>query len=220
MAIARHQLTNSLALADRIDRARHELEASGRVSLPVRRAIWRMMYPDIETRQGRDVGHRRLVLLDILAVQRVMPLWRAVFPTDNSPASMLRIALDTAFDRTDRVLAEKARDSLHVDIVENRSHAKGQEAAMFVGHAAANTITTALFQGVPDADAEIDDDDLDPESFEPSMLAAAAAAGGLPWSETADRKRERAFWDWYLGRAITRACEMTGTGVQSIFRSI
>ncbi|ABQ30492.1 MULTISPECIES: Imm5 family immunity protein [Acidiphilium] len=213
MAIARHQLTNSLTLARNIDIARHELEASGRVSLPRRRAIWRAMYPDIETKQGRDVGHRRLVLLDILAVQRVMPLWRAVFPTDNSPASMLRIALDTAFDRTDPVLAEKTRDSLYVDIVENRSYAKGQETAMFVGHAAANTITTAVFQGVPDADAEIDDDDLDPEGFEPSMLAAAAEAGGLPWSEATDRKIERAFWDWYLGSAITRACEMTGNEV-------
>ncbi|HQT62365.1 MULTISPECIES: Imm5 family immunity protein [unclassified Acidiphilium] len=203
-------MTNSLTLAHSIDIARHELEASGRVSLPRRRAIWRAMYPDVETKHGCDIGHRRLVLLDILTVQRVMPLWHAVFPSDDSPASMLRIALDIAFGRSDPILAEKTRDSLYVDIVENRIYAKGQEMALFVGHAAANTITTALFQGVPDENADVDDEDLDPESFEPSMLAAAAEAGGLPWAEATNREKERAFWDWYLGTAITRAYEMTG----------
>ena len=52
MAIARHQLTNSLTLARNIDIAWHELEASGRVSLPRRRAIW------LEVNFGREAATR------------------------------------------------------------------------------------------------------------------------------------------------------------------
>ena len=196
-------------LAHSIDIAQHELEASGSVSLPRRRAIWRAM-TDVAPVFGFNIGHRRLVLLDILAVQSVMPLWHAALRSYESPVLMLRITLDIAFGRADPILTEKTRDSLYVDIVENRIYAKGQEMALFVGHAAANTITKALFQGVPDENADVDDEDLDPESFELSMFAAAAEVGGLPWAEATNREKERAFWDWYLGTTITRAYEMTG----------
>lgn len=195
-------------LAAERDTASNALDAEGTLTLPRRRALWHALYPDTTTEQGRTTGHRRLVLLDILAVQHVLPIWHAVFADDDTPRAMLHLALDVAFDRIDPALAERRRDAAYVDIVENRHYAEDQQPALFAGHASVATVTTALHRAIPDTAATVDDPDLDPESFEPSFLAAAAAAGGLPWSPRTDPRKRHAFWSWYLETAIPRACDL------------
>ncbi len=70
---------------------------------------------------------------------------------------------------------------------------------MFVRHAAANSIVTAVSDVQFDADDQRDQD-LDPEAFEPDYLVASAFAGGL--SDDGDPELRRAFWRWYLSVAV------------------
>lgn len=187
--------------------ARKSLEAEGRLALPRRRALWRSLYPDTTTEPGRMIGDRRLVFLNILAAQRVSSFWYAVFPDDDVPGAMLRLALDVAFDRVGAARAERERDAACVDVVENRRYAEGQESALFAGHAAIATVTAALLRELPDVAAATDDPDLDPESYEPGFLAAAAF-GGLPWSLQTNPRKRLEFWSWYLEVAVPRACDL------------
>lgn len=106
--------------------ARKSLETEGQLALPRRCALWRLLYPDTTTEQGRMIGHRRLALLNILAAQRASSFWYAVFPDDDVPGAMLRLALDIAFDRVGTARAERQRDAAYVDIVENRRYAEGR----------------------------------------------------------------------------------------------
>ncbi|RMR13235.1 putative immunity protein Imm5 [Pseudomonas syringae pv. primulae] len=97
------------------------------------------------------------------------------------------------------------RDNFYVSVLENESYEPNEYPAMFVGHAAANSIVTAVSDVQFDADDQRDQD-LDPEAFEPDYLVASAFAGGLAFasklSDAGDPQLRRAFWRWYLCVAV------------------
>lgn len=92
------------------------------------------------------------------------------------------------------------RDEFYVDVVESQSYEPHEYPAMFIGHAAANTIVTATDDLFFDPSDDTDDYKLDPEAFEPSYLVASVFAGGL--DRNGDPERRRSFWEWYLSTAL------------------
>jgi hypothetical protein len=86
---------------------------------------------------------------------------------------------------------------------------KGEHfASIYVGFAAANTVTTALnderFHPLNIEDHLLDDD-LDPYQWDASFYAAGAYAGGFTWEEGSSVVRRREFWEWYLDEAVPLA---------------
>lgn len=149
------------------------------------------------------MGYERRVALDTLCVQRVMPVWSRCFPGDDGPEQMLAIAARLLVREIDPGFAQELRDGFYVDVVEDREYPPDNFPAMFVAHAAANTVITALVENVEGAIPDVDDDEsLDPESYLPSYLCASAYAGGLDGSLQASVERRRGFWMWYLKEAI------------------
>jgi len=175
----------------------------GRLPLAVRR---RLLVSLDGTGDGRDVARLsrwRRTYLDALCVRKGLPYWDLVFPDDRGPRAMLDLAFASLDGAVGVKEAESRRNSFYVDAVENRRYTPGEQPALFVAHAAANTVLTALSDpagGEDDQDA--DDEALDAEAYEPSYLIASAFAGGLDRSTIADVDARRAFWHWYLETAI------------------
>ncbi|MNL61413.1 hypothetical protein D3C87_1853300 [compost metagenome] len=87
-------------------------------------------------------------------------------------------------------------------VVEDQDYELDEYPAMFVGHAAANTVITAASKYDFDPADGRNDRDLDPAAFEPSYLVASAFAGGL--AEDGDAELRRKFWQWYLIDAVSQ----------------
>ncbi|EFW80538.1 Imm5 family immunity protein [Pseudomonas savastanoi] len=168
----------------------------GELTLPLRKLLWNTITED-EVAANKKVI---LTALDVMCVRQGVNFWIKKFGGNEPLNYILNIALETAEGKFDEAKALGLRDEFYVSIVEDQEYEAEEYPAMFVGHAAANTIATAVddFQFEP-YDHRVDRD-LDPEGFESSYLVASAFAGGL--SEDGDPKLRRAFWEWYLSIAV------------------
>lgn len=173
---------------------------SGELILPKRRLIWSQI---VASSKDRSIAHRLLTELDVQCVKYTMHKWEQVFPCDNSLDQMISLAKQVLDNLVDIDTAEKQRDAFYVDVVECRNYQPHEYPAMFVGHAAANIVTTAISDFEEGQDYFLQhDDDLDPECFESSYLAACAYSGGLLGKGDTEKRRD--FWLWYLQSAIKK----------------
>lgn len=196
MRYSDHELSKLIEEAEELVRSAPD----GNLPLPMRKRIW----AKIAKLSGTKSGRKRLTELDRLAVTRVLNIWSQVFPTDEGARQMLQLAQQVVDGRIDEDTAERSYGSFYVDVVDNRKYKPDQYPAMFVGHAAANTVMTALSEVDLSHEKEGEqDEDRDPESYEPSYLAAAAYSGGLRGQGNPAKRRE--FWLWYLRDAINDA---------------
>ncbi len=194
----------SQELASLVEKSVKEVKSSstGDLSLPTRRMIWSKI---CELSKNNHTAHRILTALDTLCVKHTISKWHKVFPNDNGPDRMLEIAQQVLDGKIDIRNAMRLRDEFYADVVEKRKYKPHEYPAMFVGHAAASTVLTAI--------VELDespgfftkqDEDLDPESYEPSYLTASAYSEGFLGKGDTGKRRE--FWLWYLETAIPQAC--------------
>lgn len=175
----------------------------GSLKLLHRKAIWRASHHNPSGDHSAQITRDRRVALDILCVEHAMPIWKEFFPDDEGPQRMLSIASHLVDSDVSIDEAQRARDKFYVDSVEDRDYEQDQIPAMFVAHAAANTVITAMVKDIEDAIPSVEtDQDLDPDAYLPSYLCASACAGGLDINHVISVKRRRDFWKWYLHVAI------------------
>jgi len=181
-----------------IKKALEQLQNSptGEISLKSRRLLWESITQDSTV----DEKKLKLTKLDSLCVIYGAPIWLKKFNSDNELKQILDVANKVATGVITQDDGLAIRDEFYVDVVENQSYEPYEYPAMFIGHAAANTIVTATDNLFFDPTDDTDDYDLDPEAFEPSYLVASAFAGGL--DRNGDPEQRRSFWGWYLSTAL------------------
>ena len=211
---------------DAVDReiraARAELadpgNAKGILSLPTRKRIWRaMLDPDDD-----EVSYQHRIRLKMACVRHVLPVWYQGFPDDQRVEDMIALTQDLMDRRiTDTDQAQEYTESLLVGVIDNVNASATEvepgllkpdatkEASSFVADAASHAVFSACYRD-PDMDLweefddMVDDDELLPDCLEASYSCASAAAGALNWMpvEQTDVPARRAFWTWYLDKAI------------------
>jgi hypothetical protein len=169
---------------------------SGDLILPLRRLLWKTMTESYMNAEKKII----LTELDALCVRHDLSIWTRKFGSPDDILEILTVATKVASGLMDGVQGLKVRDEYYVEVVENQEYKVDEYPAMFIGHAAANTIVTAVDTFAFDETDLRHDRDLDPEAFEPSFLAAAANAGGLDDSGNTEQRRK--FWLWYLTVAV------------------
>lgn len=192
---------------------RRRLVTDGRLPLASRRRLWTAL----EAGVSPGVAQRRLLLLDTMAVQRMLPAWRAAFPGDNRPEGLLRLAYETLDGRypADRLMDEA--DRLQIDLVDNTRWTNETTPALLTGVAAAVTARDAAigppnWRSIP---PEADDADLDSDAWPSTTLIAWAAAGGMPDRGEFDAAAQRQFWSWYLDEAVPNAVLLAAPAAQA-----
>lgn len=168
---------------------------AGHLPLASRKLLWRSLTA------GQSDQARRMTLtrLHTSCVRHGLPFWHGKF-SGQAIDEILDVALDAARGEVAQAHAQKVRDDFYVAVVEDQDDEAGDYRAMFVGHAAANTIATAISDASFDGGDERDDDAIDPEAFCPDYLIASAVAGGL--AADGDSRLRSAFWQWYLTHAV------------------
>ena len=211
---------------DAVDReiraARAELADAGNVkgilSLPTRKRIWRAMLDPHDD----EVSYQHRVRLKIACVRHVLPVWYRGFPNDQRVEEAIAFTQDLMGRRvTDirqaRRFAEGLLDSVMNDLSSSATEVEPgvlkpdatKEASSFVADAASMMTISACYRD-PDMDLweeyddMVDDDEMLPDTLESSYSCASAAAGALNWQplEQTDVPARRAFWTWYLDKAI------------------
>ena len=205
-----------------IQAARAELADPGNVkgilSLTTRVRIWRAMLDPADD----EISYQHRIRLKITCVQHVLPVWYRGFPDDQRVEDMITLTQDLMDRRiTDIDQAQEYAESLLVGVIDdvNASDTEVEpgvlkpdatkEASSFVADAASHAVFSACYRD-PDMDLweefddMVDDDELLPDTLESSYSCASAAAGALNWMpvEQTDVPARRAFWTWYLDKAI------------------
>ena len=202
--------------------ARAELADPGNVkgilSLPTRVRIWRAMLDPADD----EISYQHRIRLKMACVRHVLPVWYRGFPGDQRVEEMIALTQDLMDRRiTDIDQAQEDAESLLVGVIDDVNASATEvepgllkpdatkEASSFVADAASMMTISACYRD-PDYDTAeesddiTDDDELLPDSLDESYSCASAAAGALNWMpvEQTDVPARRAFWTWYLDKAI------------------
>lgn len=175
--------------------------------LPIyRRDIYTAIGPGSDMRSYRARGW-----LDIVATRHVMHVWQRMWPDDNLPEYMLRVAEDIILGSIDIQTASREWEAAWHATAGSDDERKWQanEEACCARQAAMQAVCW-LIDPTPNCnDPESDDTDWDalhPVCSDTAMWAAAACAGPV-WVATSDPERRRVFWEWWLKEAIPHALE-------------
>jgi hypothetical protein len=151
-------------------------------------------------------------------VQKVLPLWQAVFPNDDVPHK----ALETSVSYLQGCLTEsdiKVQLSSvweHCDALCWR-HADSQN-VIAVGYAAAQVIREAASErhfGCDSSGKEASDSEVSPLDHDAAFCASIAYAGGAPTTSTSDGAKRLEFWLWWLRAASDLLSRATVDGPAS-----
>jgi hypothetical protein len=193
-------------IADIYERA---LEAVARDSAgDLRMGLRRRLMSELSGIDGsRDpvVGHRRRVTVAIKAIEKVLPMWSAAFPTEQSPREALDVAQGFLDGRRSEKETEHAHSvwwSLSEDLHER---VDGDPVEISVGYGAALTALAAGWDGVFGLDEiseDATDEDVDAFDHDPMFWAAATYANGATWEQRSDVALRRAFWQWWLTECV------------------
>lgn len=195
-------------LAARLDQAlRAVREHPEHVLLPgYREVLWEALGPRVRgSHPATHEGHRRRTLLALAGARKVLPIWEAKWPGDQTPHSALAAAdriLAGADSATERIAAGVGLEDL--DGFMDQSFA-----ATMAGESAVRALWTACFDEAfkPDQPLELDftDSQLGGGDDDAASVAAIAWADGSVLDPGADRTKRLEFWEWWLTEAVPAA---------------
>ena len=193
------------AVNRQIEAGRAELAASDKaiLSLATRTRIWRAMLDP----QDNEATCIRRTKLKMACVRHVQHLWGRAFPGDGRVEEMLTLAQELINQQADPKQSQIHAESFLVHVLDKTTEADfAAKTATLVAEGVSHAVISACYRN-PDyniADDETDDDELLPDTLEPSYCCAGAAAHAPNWMpiEKTDVPARRAFWTWYLDEAI------------------
>jgi hypothetical protein len=157
--------------------------------------------------RGDRIGHRRRVKLATLSVEKVLPLWNSLLPSDNTPVRALELADKVMTGNMSRDVVDKEAGSLwsHVDDILWR-HEDMQSIAM-VGYGAIQVIRGAMSDDhfLLESCEGASDSELEPYDYDSSFLAAIAYSGGATWEAGSNSQKRFEYWTWWLTSAVDAA---------------
>ena len=193
------------AVGRQVEAGRAELAASDKaiLSLATRTRIWRAMLDP----QDNEATCIRRTKLKMACVRHVQHLWDRAFPGDGRVEEMLTLAQELINQQADPKQSQIHAESFLVHVLDKTTEADfAAKTATLVAEGVSHAVISACYRN-PDyniADDETDDDELLPDTLEPSYCCAGAAAHAPNWMpiEKTDVPARRAFWRWYLDVAI------------------
>jgi hypothetical protein len=194
------ELTEAVALASRALADNPQ----GHLPLVARQRLWNSMGP-LRLHEHRSLLHPGLygrTHLAITCVQKVLPFWEQIVPTDRRPHHLLRQIYEYFSSKIDDVQLSRLIGEMWT-VVDGLMSQKA-DVRLLVGCAAAQAASTALTDEIfdPERLGEESDCDRDAYQWDAAFYSAAVYAGGTPWAENADSTRRKEFWTWYLTYAI------------------
>lgn len=175
--------------------------------LTFRRKLY-CVFEEREATESSNVGQFRRVKLAMLAVGRVLDMWFAQFPDDQTP----RVALESA--KLFLIGSCSEQDAAHMasrlwnhcdDLA--WKHATVQNVVL-VGYGSAQTIRGALSSDIflgSIRNEVISDIDVEPYEHDPSFCAAAAYSLGPTWDAKSNAQKRLEYWAWWLTSAVPTA---------------
>jgi Immunity protein Imm5 len=152
-----------------------------------------------------DEGRRRRSKLAVAAIQKVLPLWEAVYPSDRSPHAALELVEKVLAGSVPAAVATREADRLWT-YYDDLSYKDATDVSVVaVGYGAVQAIREALSDapfGCEDVNDATKNIEVDPYAFDAAFLASAAYAGGATWQPESDAKKRLEFWKWWLTTAV------------------
>jgi hypothetical protein len=142
---------------------------------------------------------------EIFAAQKVLPIWKAAFPSEDMPAKLLYEAKKQLSQPRAITISEKDMWEFRADLDDISLPDEEDFSPLWTGFACWTAASNVLLdiEIWPECKPEIE---LDPELWDASFHASAAYSGGAIWEEgVGDPVKRREYWEWFLREAIPQA---------------
>ena len=184
-----------------------EVSESGRLSFPVRRALWLALGP-WEERDEMDNNPRTLTeslqkraRLALACAKKVEKVWAAYAPEDKGPQTLVKQG--NAY-LSGKLTADKLAQAWQGEDYMNQTEEERYSAAPMAALAAERAAAVALYDEflLEPRYADADDTDLDPYDWDTAWCASLAWANqDEEAGPGAQKVAELKFWAWYLEQA-------------------
>lgn len=150
-------------------------------------------------------GKKRRTRLAILSIEKVLPIWDSVFPTDNTPRDALEVAAEVLAGSIESSSAQRRAGTLWTQLDDLSWTHVEKQSVILVGYGAVQAIQEALSEepfGCSNVTEQTRDIDIDPYYHDSAYCASAAYSGGPEWADGSDAQRRLEFWTWWLTIAV------------------
>lgn len=192
---------------DILEQGIKEVSETGRLSFPVRRALWLALGP-WEERDEMDESPRILseplkkrARLALDCAKKVAKVWAAYAPEDKGPQTLVKLANAYLGGKSTADKLSKAwEESDYINQTQDERYSAAPMAAIAAERAAAAALYDEFLLEPCYADA--DDTDLDPYDWDAAWCASLAWAGQNEDAGPGEwNVSEMKFWVWYLEQA-------------------
>jgi hypothetical protein len=154
------------------------------------------------------VGKRASVIwltVEILAAKKVLPIWKAAFPSNDIPIKFLYEAEKQLVQPEVITYPDKNMWAVKANLQSISLQDEEDFSPLYAGYACWTAASKVLLGiGIwPDCDPETE---LDVELWDASFFASLAYSGGAIWEEgIGDPVKRREYWEWFFREAIPQA---------------
>lgn len=155
-----------------------------------------------------SVGRTWRTKLAALAVEKVLPIWKASYPDDRTPQAALSLVQMILVNEASSTYAESELDRLWLHCDELSWNDVDKQASIMVGYGAIQAAREALSArhfGCETVHEDSTDRDVGPYDHDSSFCAAIAYSGGPPWDKNSNAQKRFEFWVWWLTSALPAA---------------
>jgi hypothetical protein len=194
-------------LEDMLVKAQEEVanDPANALSFATRKEILLALGP-VASEGTINAGLTRRTRLCVEIMRRVLKLWGAHYPT-KQPQRMVELAEGYLQRKFSAQQVDKEALSFRGGL--DSSDTPEKQPAYFVGRGSVCCALVATTDELLEPDEGISLDELmepeDHDYWDCAYWVAAAEAGGMPWEESFNKAKYRAFWEWYLREAIPNA---------------
>jgi len=154
-----------------------------------------------------NAGRLRRARLGILCASRVQNALQVWPELARSVRRALASAVQVLAGELDPASLEQINMRLQPDVVNLLEQGEGAFVAVYAGLSAVAAINTVLYDTDFEAVGE-NEQEVDPDTWDPSFYASLAACGGAVWENGPDEHLRREFWTWYLHEAVPMAWDV------------
>lgn len=197
-------LINNEKLDLAIKNAKKELENSGFIKRSSRNEIKKSFYPTYIKNNKIKMGRLSETYLSWWAVNQVSNSWAEITKNDiNDPSTAFNKSIHRSISLSSGESISSIKEERDIlSLIHEMEKTYGNDIRILSGYAVLRLLEEAHINKNIKDNKIIEDENLDPDQYDPEFLACAVYSGGFPWSESVSMDKTKEFWNSYINAGV------------------
>jgi len=200
-------LINNAKLDLAVKKAKTEIENSGLLARSTRNEIKKSFYPTYIKNNKIKMGRLSETYLSWWSVNQVSNSWAEITKNDiNDPSTAFNKSIQRSISLSSgESFSSRKEEKDMLSLIHEMEKTYGKDIRILSGYAVLRLLEEANFLeelNIHKNNKIIEDENLDPDQYDPEFLACAVYSGGFPWSESVSMDKTKEFWNSYIDAGV------------------